>query len=215
MEYFEKRVVDADIYIDYRTMDVRFENKITFSSGIRKSVMGSLEISLLFFCALLFASFASYPSNFKPDTYSDLLGTKIFVESLDKYRIYMVRMSVEFLIGSFIGFCFIFMIFDIIYSSTDSRIRSFVFRLKRGSPKRILEIPNPSGTIVYECTGNSEPLIDMEYDKDIADSLLEVSLVKRKEKRKVLKVFKTTKRRMILSISFSRMTKGVLKISEY
>lgn len=215
MEYFEKRVIDADIYIDYRTMGVRFENKITFSTGIKKSIEVSLEIALAFFCVFFLASFMSFPSNFKPDTYSDLLGTKIFIESLSEYRAYTGHIAVQFLIASFITFCFMFTIFNVIYSSTDSRIRSFVFRLKRGSPKRILEIPNPSGTIIYECTGNSEPLIDMEYNEDIANSLLEVSLVKKKEYRKILKVFKATKRRMVLSINFSRATKGILKISEY
>lgn len=208
MEYSEDRVLDADIYVNYHTKEIKFENKVKRGNPI----VSTVKLMLIFFCLFGLTILCSvHTTPFPRTTYDFNTGTPtIYQTPWDYYYPSIVPVVAVIFFGTlFVEFL------ELWWSGSNPFLRDRMLGVKRSGYNALVEIPNPSGTITYRFTGNGAPLVDMEYSDDIADALVESSLVREKEQKTYLKHFKHTRSYMILKVVLSRPANGILKITEY
>lgn len=208
MEHSEDGVIDADIHINYHTKEIKFENKVMG----RNPILGWIRLFFIFVGALALMIFYSGYTTPYPRTIYDMSTGKptIYNTVWDYYLPGLIPMF-----GVVIFFISLIAFIDLWSSGSVPWLRDRMLDGRRKRAHNLIEIPDPSGTITYRFIGSSSPLIDMEYNDDIADALVESSLVKETEEGKYLKRIKYTRSYMVLKISLSRPAKGTLKIIEY
>jgi hypothetical protein len=208
MEHYEDRVADADIYINYHTKEIKFENKVMKSHPI----IGMVKLFLIICGAFALMGAQMYFTRTYPYTiYSSSTGEPIIYETAWDYckPIFLPMFGVTILAISLIT------IMEMLESGSIPWLRDRMLDSKRKGSHKLIAIPNPSSTILYQFVGSASPLIDMEYNNDIADALVDSSLVKKTEEKKLFNRIKYTRDYMVLNITFSRPTKGILRIIEY
>ena len=209
MEHSERFVYDADIHIDYINKDVSFKNQKSLkSAGISILRMSSVAMITIFVTLYWSALQHTYP--YSPS--SEIVDVVIYDTPWD-----LVKPTMLLCLSIPLALFLVVFVYTFIQSSTNPRIRDWVLNGKRKQIGHKTVIPNPSGIITY-FTRNGEPLIDLEYNDDIASALVKSSLVKiylSNEHKIVTAKTDNSYEMMVLTIELSRSAIGELVINEY
>lgn len=208
MEHTEDHVLDADIFINYHTKEIKFEKQVKRSNP----VVGALKLMILFF--IVFGGmtlYNAYTTKFPKIIYDIYTGEPTVYQTAWDYYLPEFKPIITIVIA----FPILLEFLEVWWSSEVPWLRDRMLDNKRRRKIASVDIPNPSGTIIYRFSGNSEPLLDIEYNDDIANALVESSLVREKEQKKFLKHLKYNRSYMCLKIVLSRQANGILKIIEY